>query len=204
MRLAKSLPLIPALMAAFLAVLVLAACTGEQGPAGPLPVVQTIEADLQPDPTTLVHQDLNGNKEIDPGEPFSVRAVLYTPGTNTKIGDFICDGVFTANVKITALDKAPTVTDALGGQFSAVTQTFSFAGTGSLLVIGSEPGTGPNNSERAVAGGTGQFLGATGVVRATPALGASLTPQFAADPVAGVPITFLSARVKFEIRRIAQ
>lgn len=188
------------------------ACQGEAGPpgsagspgaAGPLPALETIEADLQPDPTTLAHQDLNGNEGVDPGEPFSVRASLYEPGSNTKIGDFVCEGVFIANLKVVGLDKPPELTNLVDGQFSAVRQTFNFSGKGTLSVIGSEPGTGPNSNELAVVGGTGQFAGATGIVSYTPALGATLTPAFSADSVAGVPVTFLSARVKFDIRRIS-
>ena len=194
----------------FVLLLLIVACTGNQGPAGPaglpgpLPKLETIEVDLQPDPATLVHQDLNGNKEFDPGEPFSIRAALYTPGTNTKVGDFVCDGVFVANVKIAALDKAPAVSNATGGQFSNVKQTFTLANRGSLFVVGGEPGTGPNSNERAIVGGTGEFAGATGVLKATTVLGASLTPGFSAPPVAGVPVTFLSARMKLEYRRITQ
>lgn len=185
------------------------ACQGEpgaQGPGGapgPLPALETIEADLQPDLTTMAHQDLNGNEGIDPGEPFSIRASLYEPGSNTKIGDFVCQGVFIANVKVVGLDKAPEITNLVGGQFTSVRQTFNFSGKGTFSVIGTEPGTGANNNELSVVGGTGQFAGATGIVSYTPALGASLTPAFSAEPVNGVPVNFLSARVKFDIRRVS-
>ena len=72
------------LVVSFILLLAVAACSSSL-------TSETIEADLQPDPATLVLQDLNENGAPDPGEPFSVRADLYTPGTNTKIGDFVCE-----------------------------------------------------------------------------------------------------------------
>ena len=180
--------------------LALAACAGEGNDL----VSETIEADLQPDPATLALQDLNGNGSPDPGEPFSIRAILYTPGSNTKIGDFVCEGVFIANVEMVGMDQAPVITNAPDGQFTSVRQSFNFTGKGSLLVSGTEPGTGPGQNQRAVVGGTGDFAGATGIVSQTLALGVSLTPAFSADQVVGVPVTFLSVRVKFEIQKTAQ
>ena len=135
--------------------LALAACAGEGNDL----VSETIEADLQPDPATLALQDLNGNGSPDPGEPFSIRAILYTPGSNTKIGDFVCEGVFIANVEMVGMDQAPVITNAPDGQFTSVRQSFNFTGKGSLLVSGTEPSTGPGQNQRAVVGGTGDFAG---------------------------------------------
>ena len=156
---------------------------------------------MHADPATLALQDLNGNGSPDPGEPFSIRAILYTPGSNTKIGDFVCEGVFIANVEMMGMDAAPVITNAPDGQFTSVRQSFNLTGKGSLLVSGTEPGTGPGQNQRAVVGGTGDFAGAPGIVSQTLALGVSLTPAFSADPVVGVPVTFLSERVKFEIQK---
>ena len=180
--------------------LALAACSG----GASSPTLETIEVDVQADPATLALQDLNGNGSPDPGEPFSIRAILYTPGTNTKIGDFVCEGVFIANVEMTGMDSAPVITNAPDGQFTSVRQSFNLTGKGSILVSGTEPGTGPGQNQRAVVGGTGDFAGVTGIVSQTLALGVSLTPAFSADPVVGVPVTFLSERVKFEIRKPAK
>ena len=187
-------------VASLVLLLALAACSGGASSV----TLETIEVDLQPDPATLALQDLNGNGTPDPGEPFSIRAIIYTPGTNTKIGDFVCEGVFIANVAMPGMDQAPVITNAPDGQFTSVRQSFNITGKGSLLVSGTEPGTGPGQNQRAVVGGTGQFAGATGIITQTLALGVSLTPAFSADPVVGVPVTFLSERVKFEIRRTAQ
>ena len=121
-----------------------------------------------------------------------------------KIGDFVCEGVFIANVEMVGMDQAPVITNAPDGQFTSVRQSFNLTGKGSILVSGTEPGTGPGQNQRAVVGGTGDFAGATGIVSQTLALGVSLTPAFSADPVVGVPVTFLSERVKFEIRKPAK
>ncbi len=188
------------IVTSFALLLTLAACSGGASP----PTLETIEVDVQADPATLALQDLNGNGAPDPGEPFSIRAILYTPGTNTKIGDFVCEGVFIANVEMVGMDQAPVITNAPDGQFTSVRQSFNFTGKGSLLVSGTEPGTGPGRNQRAVVGGTGDFAGATGIVSQTLALGVSLTPAFSADPVVGVPVTFLSERVKFEIQMPAK
>ncbi len=186
-------------VASLVLLLALAACSG-----GSSLTSETIEVDLQPDPATLALQDLNGNGSPDAGEPFSIRAIIYEPGTNTRIGDFVCEGVFIANVEMVGMTEAPVITNAPDGQFTSVRQSFNLTGKGSLLVSGTEPGTGPDQNQRAVVGGTGDFAGATGIVSQTLALGVSLTPAFSADPVVGVPVTFLSERVKFEIQKTAQ
>ncbi len=187
-------------VASLVLLLALAACSG----GASSPTLETFEVDVQADPATLALQDLNGNGSPDPGEPFSIRAILYTPGTNTKIGDFVCEGVFIANVEMVGMDQAPVITNAPDGQFTSVRQSFNFTGKGSILVSGTEPGTGPGQNQRAVVGGTGDFAGATGILSQTLALGVSLTPAFSADPVVGVPVTFLSGRVKFEIQKPAK
>ena len=107
-------------------------------------------------------------------------------------------------MEMVGMEEAPVITDAPDGQFTSVRQSFNFTGKGSILVSGTEPGTGPGQNQRAVVGGTGDFAGATGILSQTLALGVTLTPAFSADPVVGVPVTFLSERVKFEIQKTAQ
>ena len=165
-----------------------------------------IVVDLQPDPTTLIVSDTNGDGAPTTGEFFSITGNIYEPGTDTDIGDFICRGVWLADVAITALDEAPTVTGGIAGQISQVQQTYVFAGPGPdpgaqaglfegvLHVLGTEPGP-----VMAVAGGTGDFAGASGTLTFEGALGATLDPPFSAADVAGLTETFLSARLTFSI-----
>ena len=119
-----------------------------------------------------------------------------TYGRLGKIGDSVCEGVFIANVEKVGMDAAPGITNAPDGPFPRMRQSFNLTGKGSILVSGTEPGTGPSQNQRAVVGGTGDFAGATGIVSQTLTLGVSLTPAFSADPVVGVPVTFPSERVK--------
>ena len=59
-----------------------------------------IVVDLQPDPTTLIVVDTNGDGAPSTGEFFSITGDIYEPGTDNDIGDFICRGVWLADVAI--------------------------------------------------------------------------------------------------------
>ena len=155
----------------------------------------TIVVDLQPDPATLTLVDSNGDGAPSANEFFVITGNLYEPGTDTDIGDFICRGVFLADIGITALDEAPTVTGGVAGQISQVQQTYILDGRGSLEVLGTEPGL----PGLAISGGTGDFVGAIGNVLFEGALGATLDPASVAAPAAGVDVSFLSARLTFTV-----
>ena len=83
-----------------------------------------------------------------------------------------------------AIDAAPQITQ--------VQQTYIFEDSGILHVLGTEPGP-----VMAVAGGSGDFAGANGTLTFEGALGVALDPPFSAPDVAGVPVTFISARLTF-------
>ena len=154
----------------------------------------TIVVDLQPDPTTLIVSDTNGDGAPSAGEFFVVTGDIYEPGTDNDIGDFICRGVYLADLAITAMDEPPTITGGIAGQITQVQQTYFFEDKGVLHVLGTEPGP-----VMAVAGGTGDFAGASGTLTFEGALGATLDPAFNAPDVAVVPVTFISARLTFSI-----
>jgi hypothetical protein len=119
---------------------------------------ETINADAVVDVTSLKFQDVNGNKQPDPGEFGIVLGKLYAPGTKTEIGTYRCSFVWGGWANSTdGLSVTPAV------------QIFDVKGKGTIVVVGDEPTTDSIGKAitGAIAGGTGAFTGVTGTATLT-------------------------------------
>lgn len=116
--------------------------------------------DLVVDTTTLKFQDVNNNTQPDAGEFAIVLGKLYTPGgtRENEIGTYRC--FFPWGGWANSTEGTPLT---LGMQL------FDIKGNGTIVVVGDEPTTDSVDMPvaGAIAGGTNQFNGVTGMATLT-------------------------------------
>lgn len=119
---------------------------------------ESINLRLVVDTTKLIFQDLNNNTKPDAGEFSSVVGTLFTPGTQNEVGKYRC--FFSWGGWSNSTEGIP-VTPAL--------QVFDIKGNGTIVVVGDEPSVGAEEKEvlGAIAGGTGNYTGISGVAGLT-------------------------------------
>jgi hypothetical protein len=118
----------------------------------------TMRIDLVVDTTTLKFQDVNNNTQPDPGEFAVVLGKLYAPGTENETGTYRC--FFPWGGWANSTEGTPVT---LG------MQVFDIKGNGTIVVVGDEPTTDSVDMPvaGAVAGGTDQFNGVSGMATLT-------------------------------------
>ena len=119
----------------------------------------TMRVDLVVDTTALKFQDVNNNTQPDTGEFAVVIGKLYAPGTReNETGTYRCFFPWGGWANSTE-----------GTPLSLGMQVFDIKGNGTIVVVGDEPTTDSVDMPvaGAIAGGTGQFNGVSGMATLT-------------------------------------
>jgi hypothetical protein len=161
---------------------------------------KTLVLDIQPDFDKFDFTDSQTDEKLDFGDHFLFEGPVYEEGTTENVGTWFCAGVKFATLKETALDKPLTLTGAIDGNYANVYVTYVLRGRGTITVTGLEPGyDGSGGNVQVITGGTGEFADARGTATNVAALGANLSPPFAAPANGDQPkITMMSRRVELD------